>query len=89
MSKHWMYNVETGEGVLFNNTDEYNYEKWADSPALCNVIEDVEIVLAERDLLKKDALALGLEFPSNIKTEKLISMVQEETERKYKEQSEN
>lgn len=83
MSRHWMYNLETGEGVLFNNEDEYNAEKWADSPALCNVIEDVEVLLEERDLLKKDALALGLEFPSNIKTEKLILMVQEATEKQY------
>ena len=89
MSKHWMYNLENGEGVLFNNEDEYNKDKWSDTPANCNIVEDVDIVLGERELLKKEATELGLEFPSNVKTEKLISMIQEEIERKYKAQSAN
>ena len=86
---HWMYNLETGEGVLFNNEDEYNKDKWSDTPANCNKVEDVEVVLGERDLLKKEATELGLEFPSNVKTEKLMEMISEETERQYKAQSGN
>lgn len=87
--KHWMYNLETGEGVLFNSVDEYNPEKWANTPALCNKVEDVEVVLSERDMLKKEASELGLTFPSNVKTEKLMEMISEETERQYKAQSGN
>lgn len=76
---HWMYNVETGEGTLFQDTEDYVADKWAESPALCNKIEDVEIIDNEvdRDALKLEAGTLGLEFPSNVKTEKLKAMISE------------
>jgi len=77
--KHWMYNLETGEGVLFNSRDEYNPDKWVDTPAKCGklVAEDVYVILSERDLLKEEATQLGLEFASNVKTDKLKAMIAE------------
>jgi hypothetical protein len=75
---HWMYNIETGEGTLFQDTEDYVADKWADTPALCNKVEDTEIVdEVDRDALKLEAGALGLEFPSNVKTDKLIAMIAE------------
>lgn len=79
--KHWMYNIETGEGVLFNSRDEYNPEKWVDTPAKCGklVAEDADVIepMSERDYLKEEATKLGLEFASNIKTDKLKAMIAE------------
>ena len=76
---HWMYNIETGEGVLFNDESEYNPEKWADTPSVCGnaIAQDAEIVEDDRDALKLEATNLGLEFPLNVKTDKLKAMIAE------------
>lgn len=79
----WMYDKKTGEGVLFH--DDTNIpEGYEESPALCDCTPiEADIVSNDRDMLKAEATKLGLSFPSNVKTEKLIAMIQEETEKQY------
>lgn len=114
----WMYNVETGEGKIFENESEFDANEWVDTPAKTKLaaidVQEVDeqfvneqlIVNPElegtvadqlsetepdnkeeektdanstpdRDALKAEALVLGLEFPSNVKTDKLITMIAE------------
>ena len=70
---HWMYNINTREAKLFNDESEYSLEEWTDTPAKCNEIAEADST--DRDALKAEAIKLGLEFPSNIKTAKLIEMI--------------
>lgn len=113
-----MYNVETGEGKIFENESEFDANEWVDTPAKTKLaaidVQEVDeqfvneqlIVNPElegtvadqlsetepdnkeeektdanstpdRDALKAEALVLGLEFPSNVKTDKLITMIAE------------
>jgi hypothetical protein len=79
-----MYNIKTAEAKLFNSADEYVESEWVDTPDLCdeqitpqeeadrNALE----AQADRNALKEEATALGLEFSSNIKTAKLIDMIE-------------
>jgi len=70
----WMYNVETGESKLFEKESDYDANEWTDSPAKTKLAAiDAEEV--DRISLKEEATSLGLEFPSNIKTDKLIAMI--------------
>lgn len=114
----WMYNVETGEGKIFENESEFDANEWVDTPAKTKLaaidvqVVDVQFVneqlvvtpelegsnsdpLGEtepdnkeeastltnepidREALKAEALELGLEFPSNVKTDKLLAMIAE------------
>lgn len=75
----WMYNVETGDGKIFENESEFDPNEWVDTPAKTKLAAiDVKVVdELDRDALKAEALALGLEFPSNVKTDKLIAMIAE------------
>ena len=76
----WMYDKNTGEGKLF--PDDTNIPNgYEESPALCNCTpieaEVVSTTPSERDLLKAEAEAMGLVFPANIKTDKLLAMIAE------------
>ena len=69
---HWMYNIKTGVAKLFDSVEDYIAEEWANTPDLCESQEDMA---ADRDSLKALATELGIEFPSNIKTSKLIELI--------------
>lgn len=76
----WMYNVENGEGELFESESDYDSNEWVDTPAKCKTTAiDVKIIEEpiDREALKAEALELGLEFPSNVKTDKLLAMIAE------------
>jgi hypothetical protein len=75
---YWMYNIKTAEAKLFNSPDEYVEAEWTDTPALCDeqiTPQELLEAQADRNALKEEATALGIEFPSNVKTAKLIEMI--------------
>jgi len=79
----WMYDKNTGEGKLF--PDDTNIpDGYEESPVLCNctpieaeVVKGGSDVPSERDILKAEAEGMGLVFPANIKTDKLLAMIAE------------
>jgi len=66
----WMYNKDGGE--LFVSLDDVP-KGYVDCPSK---VVKAEEKTEDRTALKAEAAALGIEFPVNVKTEKLIGLIE-------------
>lgn len=71
-----MYKFERGDSIKFQDT----LDNQKALEALGWELEGVNKDLNERDLLKQEADELGIEYPKNIKTDKLVELIKEAKE---------
>jgi len=69
----WLYHKEHG-AQLFTEEEAVGLESkgWADTPDKLDTVQTLD-----RELLKKEADELGIEYPSNVKTDRLAKLIAE------------
>lgn len=69
----WLYHNEHEARVFtFEEAEVKENEGWVDTP---DKLEPVQTL--DRELLKKEADDLGIEYPSNVKTDRLVKLIAE------------
>lgn len=69
----YMFHKDEPQGKVFEDTEDFNALTklgWVDTPDKLEATQS-------RDELLEEARNLGLEFPSNVKTAKLIQMIED------------